>query len=72
MRHLVSKGMRLRKPRYVSVQLRNEVYDFLSDQASSVSCSVPVLIRGILEDFFDQNSSPDRSDPPKGGDPDVL
>ena len=63
MEDLVKKGMRLRKPKYVNVQLRPAVYDFLSDQACLVSTSVPVLIRGILEDFFDKRSTSEGGDP---------
>lgn len=53
MEEIIRKAMRIKKPRYVSVQLRSEVYEFLVEYATKLHCSTAVLCRGVLEDFFD-------------------
>ena len=49
-----SKAMRLRNPIKTVIQLRYPVAEFLAEKAAEVHCAMPVFIRGILEDFYDQ------------------
>lgn len=57
MEQIVRKGMRIRKPVQIRVNLRSSVYDFLCSASDDVHCGVEVLVRGIIEDFYDQHSS---------------
>ena len=62
MEKIVSKGMRLEMPVNVSCRLRPEVYHFLSVAAKESHCAVSVLVRGIIEDFFDRSLAVQQSD----------
>lgn len=55
MDEILRKGMRIKKPRQVNVQLRSEVYDWLVAVCFDHKCSVPVYVRGIVEDFYDKH-----------------
>ena len=55
MKNVVRKGMRLLKPRRIgSLELRPELYEWLSDISREQECGLSVLVRGILEDFYDR------------------
>ena len=59
---IVSKGLRLRPPKTISLQLRPEVYDWLCCLSDELHCAVGVLARGILEDAFDKASASSGND----------
>ena len=50
---ILKKGMRLKQPFIVRVQLRGEVYEWLAACSNELQCNPAVLIRGIIEDYFD-------------------
>lgn len=52
-KEIVSKGMRLRSPKVIRLQLRPEVYDWLCSSSDDLHCAMGVLARGIIEDAFD-------------------
>lgn len=54
MQDLVSKAMRLQKPKFVQVQLRPAVHDWLRSCSKDASCAVPVLFRGLIEYAYDK------------------
>lgn len=54
MEEIVSKGMRLRKPRVIKIALRPDLYEFLENTSVDAHCALEVLARGILEDFRDK------------------
>lgn len=56
MKKYVDKAKRLRAPKSVSVQMRSEVYDLLRLESDQLQTGVAVLIRGILEDFYDKHA----------------
>ena len=64
---IIQKAMRLKKPKYVNVQLRPELYDFLNSIAIKLNTSVPVVVRGMLEQVYDNSVGAS-----EGGDPVVL
>lgn len=55
MQEYVRKAMRLKKPGALSIQLRAEVLDFFCAESDKVKCGASVLIRGVLEDFYDKH-----------------
>ena len=55
MEDLVSKGMRLKKTRSLNVPLRGEVYDWLISYSLDLKCGPSLLVRGLIEDFYDQH-----------------
>ena len=59
MEEILEKGKRLRLPKSVSVSLRPEVYDWLSEVAVSCRKSVNYVIRSLVEDAYDQVDHPD-------------
>lgn len=56
-KEIVSKGMRLKKPTIMRVELRAEVYEWLCNCATDFNCGVNLLARGIIEDCFDKSKS---------------
>ena len=54
---LISKGMRLSKPRTRNLKLRPQVSDWFDELALSARCNVTVLLVGILEDFYDRHKN---------------
>ena len=60
MREIVSKGMRLRHPHHFKVSVRPCVCDWLEKVATDQGCCIEVLIRGIIEDYFDRFHISDR------------
>lgn len=55
MEKYIDKAKRLRSPKAVSVQMRPEVYDLLRLESERLQTGTGVLIRGILEDFYDKH-----------------
>lgn len=61
-RKLIANGLRLDKPRSVSIKLRPEVYAWLADESDSMKCALEVLVRGLIEDAYDSHKKPSGGD----------
>ena len=59
MQEYVRKAMRLKKPGAISIQLRHEVLEFFRSESDKLKCGTVVLIRGVLEDFYDKHCADD-------------
>ena len=57
MEKLISKGLRVQKPKNVSFHFRPEVYDWFCVISEKSHCNVTVLMRGVLEDFYDKHKN---------------
>ena len=51
---LVSKGMRISRPRRLSFPIRTEMADWLDSLASACDCDRSIIARGFLEDCYDR------------------
>ena len=53
MQKIVTKGLRTYRPHVLKLELRPELWDWLVDLSSELSCHETVLARGLLEDAYD-------------------
>lgn len=52
---IITKGMRLTRPRSVNLKLRPEVYEWYTNLSKDPEhhCGLSILLGGVLEDFYD-------------------